>query len=194
MENNVLDGLDPIHAKIAVWKSDGKLAGPVEIARGDSEEREFIILKAPAELLGDNQKRWQTGIDNWIATQSDWRYHPPTEKCTSGGNLYVRIEQPADHQRIDNNDVDWEGEVVSDKKTERVELFVNGSSQQILSQSPWKSTIHLSDGVYTFKFKAKIEGGEETESGEIKIGVKKNWDEIAPTPTSTIILTPVPTL
>lgn len=195
VEGTVPDGPDPIHTKLSVCKSDGKLAGPVEIAKGDTEDREFIILKSPTILSSADKTRWQIGFDAWISTQSDSRYHPPTESCQNSGDLLVRAKQPADHSRIDSNDIDWEVEVISDKKINAVELFVNGSSRQILNQSPWKSTIHLDDGAYTLKFKARTEDGKEAESGEIHIGVKKNWDDppAGGTPSPTIIPTATPT-
>lgn len=192
IESTVPDGPDSIHTKITVCKSDGKLAGPVEIAKGDTEDREFIILKSPSALSDSDQIRWQTGFNSWIADQLDSRYHPPTESCQNADDLLVRIKNPQDHSRIDNNDLDWEAEIITEKKVNSVELFVNGESRQILSQSPWKSTIHLDNGAYTLKIKAKIEGGKESESGEVRIGIHKNWDEVAPTPTSTLAPSPTP--
>lgn len=196
IEGTVPDGPDPIHTKLAVCKSDGKLAGPIEIAKGDAEEHEFIILKAPSVLSAADQARWQAGFDAWIATQSDVRYHPPTEYCRGNDDLLVRVRNPQDHSRIDNNDLDWDVEVISDKKVNSVELLVNGVSRQIINQTPWKSTIHLYDDVYTLKFKARTEDGKEAESGEIHIGIHKNWDEPSPTPSLTSIPspTPIPTL
>lgn len=56
MEQSVPDGQDPVHVKIQVCKSDGKKAGLVEIAKGDTEEREFIVLKAPDQLPEADRK------------------------------------------------------------------------------------------------------------------------------------------
>lgn len=184
IDGAVPDGPDPIHTKLTVCKNNGKLAGPVEIAKGDIEDREFIILKSPASLQETDQKRWQDGIDAWISTQSDSRYHPPAENCDAGGDLIVKAKSPSDKSRINNNDLDWEVEIISNKKPDKVEIFVNGQTRQIMTSPPWKSTLRLDNGTYTLKFKARVEGGQEAESGEIKIGVNQEWNSsTTPTPT-----------
>ena len=189
IEGAVPDGPDPIHTKLTVCKNNGKLAGPVEIAVSDIEDREFIILKSPLSLPETDQKRWQEGIDAWISTQSDSRYHPPTENCDGGDDLIVKAKSPSDKTRINNNDFDWEVEIISDKKPDKVEIFVNGQSRQTLTSPPWKSTLHLDNGTYTLKFKARVEGGQEAETGDIKIGINQDWDAV-PTPTPTPTPTP----
>lgn len=195
IEGTVSDQSDPIHTKIAVCKSDGKLAGPVEIARGDTEEREFIVLKAPSLLGVADRERWQQGIDAWVATQTDSRYHPPTEACSSKDDVIIRLKQPSDQTRINTNNLDWEADVISAQKPEKVELFANGTSRQTLTQPPWKSTLNLSDGTYVLKVKARIEGGKEAESSEVKIGINRDWNAPpagGPTPTMTPSPTPTP--
>lgn len=197
IDGTVPDGTDIIHENIAVCKRDGKLGSPVDIAKGDTENKEFIVLRAPAELPDADRAKWQEGIDAWIAGQGDVRYHPPTELCSSTDDAVLNIKQPSDHARL-SNDIDWEVEVVSGgKRTEQVEMFVDGASKQTLTSAPWRSTIHLSDGIYELKFKARLEGGKEVDR-TIKIGVNRNWDEAptpTPTPTSkpTATPTPVPT-
>ncbi|MBI2309484.1 transglycosylase domain-containing protein [Candidatus Collierbacteria bacterium] len=190
MEQSIPDGQDPIHVKIPVCKSDGKKAGPVEIAKGDTEEREFILLEAPKELLEADRKKWQEGIDAWIAGQGDNRYKPPTEQCSSGEEAVIKVKQPQDQTKINNNSFDWEVEVVTGKKIDKVEVFVDGQSRQTLTSSPWKSTLNLPNGSYKLKFKATLEGAKEFESGEIKIGVNQEWNQ---SPTLTPTLTPTPT-
>lgn len=171
IEGTVPEGPDVIHRKLAVCKADGKLATSVAVARGDTEEREFIFLQASSSLSAEERKRWQDGIDAWRATQSDQRYNPPTETCGTNDDVLVRVKQPDNESRISDNDVDWEIEVISDKRPDKVEIFVDGISRQMLTQPPWRSTINLPDGAYVLKFKARVEGGKESESNEIKIGV-----------------------
>lgn len=182
IEGTVPAESDPIHTKISVCKSDGKLAGPVEIARGDAEDREFIVLKAAESLPDQGRKRWQDGIDAWIAAQTDSRFKIPTEHCSNSNDVLIKVNQPGDQTRINSNSVDWEVEIISGKKPEKVEIFVDGSSRQTLIEGPWKSTVNLPDGTYKLKFKARVEGGKEAESGEIKIGVNRDWNQ-SPTPT-----------
>ena len=193
IEGAVPDGPDSVHTKLTVCKNNGKLAGPVEIATGDIEDREFIILKSSTSLPEADQKRWQEGIDAWISTQTDSRYHPPTENCDGGDELIIRAKTPSDKSRINNNDLDWEVEIISSKKPDKVEIFVNGQTRQILTSPPWKSTLRLDNGTHTLKFKARVEGGQEAESGEIKIGVNQDWNS-SPTPTPTPPPTPTPKL
>lgn len=188
MEQSVPDGQDPVHVKIQVCKSDGKRAGPVEIAKGDTEEREFIILKAPDQLPEADRKKWQEGIDAWIAGQGDSRYKIPTEQCGASDEAVIKVKQPQDQTKINNNSFDWEVEVVTNKKIDKVEIFVDGQTRQTLTSSPWKSTLNLSNGSYKLKFKATLEGSKEFESGEVKIGVNQDWNQsftptIAPTVT-----------
>jgi len=191
-EGTIAEGQDPIHAKIAVCKNDGKLASPIDVAKGDTEEREFIVLKAPTQLGEADKKRWQDGFDAWISTQSDSRYYVPTEPCSSSAeDVLIKVKQPADQSRINSNNLDWEVEIISNKKPDKVEIFVDGLTAQTLTQSPWKSTLNLADGTYTLKFKARVEGGKEAESGDIRIGVNKDWNAVpTPTPTATVFPTP----
>jgi membrane peptidoglycan carboxypeptidase len=191
IEQSILDGQDPVHVKIQVCKSDGKKAGPVEIAKGDTEEREFIILKAPDELPEADRKKWQEGIDAWIAGQGDNRYKPPTEQCGTSDEAVIKVKQPQDQTKINNNSFDWEVEVVTNKKVDKVEVFVDGQTRQALTSFPWKSTLNLVNGSYKLKFKATLEGAKEFESGEVKIGINQDWNQSpSPTPTLTATLTP----
>lgn len=183
IDGTVPDGTDPIHVNLAVCKSDGNLAGPVEIAQGDTEQKEFIVLKAPTTLGKADQDRLQKGIDDWVSTQGDVRYHPPTGQCSSGNAAAISIKQPQDQSTISTNNVDWEGTVASSQSVKQVEILVNGASQQTLTQSPWKSTINLSDGIYTLKFRVTLGDGKTVDSSEIHIGVNRAWNATAtPTP------------
>lgn len=192
IDGTIPDGIDPIHTKIQVCKSDGKLAGPVEIAKGDAESKEFIVLKAPSGLTESTIQKWQEGIDEWIGTQEDGRYRPPTEKCESGDGLIVQAVTPTDQTRINNNDFDWEAKIITDKTINKVEIFVDGTSRQTLTSAPWRSNINLSDGTYTLKLKARVDGGQEAETDEIRIGINRDWDYQSPTPTPSPLPTATP--
>ncbi|MDP3994303.1 MAG: PBP1A family penicillin-binding protein, partial [bacterium] len=77
-------GEDPIHKKLKVCKNEGKLATPSDIAAGNYEEKEYFLFKEEDPTSGVGQpNRWQEGILNWLNTQSDTRYHPPTDYCGS---------------------------------------------------------------------------------------------------------------
>lgn len=193
IDGSVPDSSDPIHAKMTVCKADGKLAGPVEIAKGDTEDREFLVLKAPLTLPKADQDRWQKGIDDWAATQGYPRYRPPADHCGSTNGIVIQAKQPTDQTTITGtNNVDWEVSIASSSNPNKVEIFVNGITQQTLTQAPWRSTINLPDGMYTLKFKVRIDGGQEAESGDIRIGVNRPWNA-TPTPSPTVTVTPTPT-
>ncbi|MEJ2441316.1 MAG: hypothetical protein P8Y06_00110, partial [Patescibacteria group bacterium] len=75
-------GEDPVHVKLKVCKSDGKLATPSDIAAGNYEEKEYFIFKEEDPTAGPGDvNRWQEGINAWLETQGDSRYHPPFDYC-----------------------------------------------------------------------------------------------------------------
>jgi 1A family penicillin-binding protein len=94
-------GDDPVHVKLRTCKSSGKLATPIDIARGEFDEKEFFIFKEidPLAKTGEENK-WQKGIDEWILTQSDSRYRPPTEFCDSSNQIEIRFKEPSDLSQV----------------------------------------------------------------------------------------------
>lgn len=190
-------GNDPIHAKLKVCKSSEKLATQAQIANGDYDEKEYFVFIAPQVLASLTRDAWQRGIDEWISTQGDSRYRPPTELCEGGEELVVRVLKPTNESVLDTNEVEMQVEVFSDSSVEWVQIIVDGNVKDTLTSKPFKTTMYLDDGRYRLRFKARNSSGKVTESGELKIGVNMSWAEptptSAPTATPTIEPTPSPT-
>ncbi|MDO8488408.1 MAG: transglycosylase domain-containing protein, partial [bacterium] len=61
----------------------------------NGEQKEYFYFKEsdPFEKNGLNQ--WQAGIDAWLATQGDSKYHPPTgDGCNQSSQLWVTVAEP----------------------------------------------------------------------------------------------------
>jgi 1A family penicillin-binding protein len=173
-------GEDPIHAKLKVCRGENKRAPETKIARGDYEEKEYIILEA-ADPAGGDRNRWQEGIDAWIATQSDERYHYPKEYCGDSNSIVIQFSDPEDKARINSNSVEVKLKVVADQTMDKVELYVDGSKRETLVAKPYETVLSLSNGSHTLKARALDEKGNVAEA-EIKIGINQDWDYVEPTP------------
>ncbi|MGI6278525.1 MAG: transglycosylase domain-containing protein [Patescibacteria group bacterium] len=189
-------GEDKMHVLLKVCREENKLATPLDIERGNYEEKEFIIAEEE-DPYGSTNNRWQVGIDAWIGEQDDPRYRVPTEYCDGDSQVGVRIREPKDETTVDNefkvrvrplsvNDIDW------------VKIYVDGQEKQTLTKDPWEVRLVLSDGPYKIKAKMRDSAGKEAEA-EVRIGVNVDWDwEPEPTATPTSMITeeiePTPTL
>jgi len=182
---------DSIHRKLKLCRGQEKLATLVQIARGDYEEREYFVFKEDDPVSTDGVNRWQEGIDQWLATQTDSRYHPPTEYCGSEEEMVIRILKPKNEEQLNDNDVEVEVEVITANKIEKVEFYINDVFKDKLTSRPYRITFHLSNGTYTIKVKAYDEKGNQAEA-EVKIGVNVPWNW-QPSPTPTPTPTPMPT-
>lgn len=176
-------GEDPIHAMLKLCRGQEKLATPAQVARGDYEGKEYFVFKEDDPLSTDGVNRWQEGINQWLATQSDSRYHPPTEYCGDIGEIEVTIEEPAHEAQIDNNEVRVRGKVIATNKVVEIKIFINGElKEKIENSSKFDKIFTLTKGTYTIKVQAKDEKGKTGER-EAKIGVKvpPDWQP-SPTP------------
>jgi 1A family penicillin-binding protein len=181
---------DPIHTKLKLCRGQEKLATPAQIARGDYEEKEYFVFKEDDPVSTDGVNRWQEGINQWLAGQTDPRYHPPTEYCGSEEEMVVKILKPRNEEQVNSNDVEVEVEVIATNKIEKVEFYINDIFKDRLTSRPHKITFHLVDGTYTIKVKAHDEKGNQAET-EVKIGVNVPWNwQLSPTPTPTLTPTP----
>lgn len=195
-------GEDPVHVKLKVCKVSGKLATPVDIARGDYEEKEYFIFKENDPTAGPGGvNKWQEGIDNWLGGQTDERYRPPTEYCDSENKIDVRFLEPA-HKAQVNSSFRVKIEPISVHQIEKVELFVNGESKVVMTSPPYERDLTLPMGTYTLKARVKDAEGRQAESS-VNIGVNVPWDYspiptlsptplLSPTPSLSLTLTPAP--
>ena len=193
---------DPVHKKLKICKSQGKLATPVDIARGDFDEKEYFIFKetdpfakeGESSSAGSGQlNRWQKGIDNWVAKQTDSRYHPPTDYCDTSNQIYVGLISPADQSQVQTN-FTIKVEPVSMNDIVKVEIFINDESKKVITTPPYEVEESLPDGKYTVKVVVQDSKGNQG-SQEAKIGVNMPWNyNPTPTPSPTSTPTPTPTL
>lgn len=183
-------GEDPIHAMLKLCKASGKLATPVDIARGDFDLKEYFVFKEtdPTAVPG-GENRWQKGIDEWQATQTDPAYHPPTEFCDTGDQIEVRIKEPADQSQV-GSDFRVVVDPISANEIVFVEIYLNGEKKETLTSHPYERFFSLTDGLYTIKVRVQDSKGNIGER-EIKIGVNVLWDW-TPSPTPTPTLSPTP--
>jgi 1A family penicillin-binding protein len=189
-------GADNIHTKLKLCPGKNQLASETMVARGDFEEKEFIVLKE-TDPAGDSRNRWQAGIDAWVAKQSDERYHYPTEFCGETDEVVVQIEAPADRSQ-QTNDFTFRAKVVAGRAIKKVSFFADETEKKVLTVKPYEFTLHLDNGPHVLKVRAEDEAGNSGTS-EIKIGVNVAWDWLplspspSPLPSPSASPTPPPT-
>lgn len=177
-------GEDPIHVKFKICRTDGKIATPSDIAAGNYDEREFFIFKEkdPTAGLG-GENRWQKGIDEWLVTQPDSRYHPPSDYCGTGIPVNVEFINPRDQTSgLPNN---FTIKITADSTSDivQIELEIDGTKVRTFTGPPFEYAATLSDGVHTLRAKAKDANGKESDR-IITIGVNVPWD-YSPSPSPT---------
>lgn len=186
---------DPIHAMVKVCKSSGKLATEVDIAKGEYDEKEFVVL-TESDPLNKDKNSWQEAINAWLGGYSDGKYHPPTEYCDSSNEVVVKVKSPGDQQNFDGSTVKLEVDTTTSYEIDRIEVFVDGA----LYPPAFAGTERLRDaeitglkkGKHTLRIKVIRKDGKSGESGDIRIGTGgTKWDEPDPTPVPTA--TPLPT-
>jgi 1A family penicillin-binding protein len=185
-------GDDPVHVKLKVCKNDGKIATPADIASGNYEEKEYFIFKEEDPTSGGGPNKWQEGILNWLSTQSDPRYHPPTEYCGATNPLSIDFDTP--HDKDSNLSSSFEVRLRADSTSDikEVSLDVDGSLFRTFTKPPYTANLSLDKGVHKLKARAKDQDGHQSERG-ITIGVGVAWDYVPPTPTPSLIPTPTAT-
>lgn len=186
-------GDDPIHTKLKLCRGQDKLATPAQVARGDFEGKEYFVFKEEDPVSTDGKNRWQDGINEWLATQGDSRYHPPSDFCGSEQEVAVIIKEPNHHQQVNSNDVAVKADVVSSNRIEKVEFIVDEVVKDETSSRPYEKVFNLTNGPHAIKIKARDDKGNQSEA-EVRIGVNVPWDW-QPSPTPTIASpTPTPTI
>lgn len=173
---------DPIHHKIKFCRGQDKLATAMDIERNEFEERE-VITPTEDKVLG-NLPSWKEQNTAWANSQGDSKFKVPTEYCESSDELIVRLDNPGDKSNISGNEVTVEGRVISSKTVDKVEVYVDGTKRETLTERPYKTTLSISSGKHKIKIKAYLSDGKTGESGEVSIGVGGiAWDYVEPTPT-----------
>ena len=181
--------IDSVHKKLKLCKSSKKLATPVDISRGDFEEREFFAFFEDDPTGGENGVNlWQKGIDEWVQKQTDERYHPPKDYCDSVDEISVEFIEPIDRATLTANDVMIKVKAITAASVSKLEIFVDGTSRANFTGPPYEVTVFLSDGVHSIKAVMEDARGKKSER-EIRIGVNSPWEV---TPTASPSPTPQP--
>ncbi|MBU2036252.1 MAG: PBP1A family penicillin-binding protein [Patescibacteria group bacterium] len=181
-------GEDSIHVRLKVCKNDGRLATPADISSGNYDENEYFTIKEEDPTAGSGgENRWQKGVLDWLSTQSDGRYHPPTEYCGQVNPINVEFDYPTDRTSDLPNDFTIKLRADSTSKIVQIELEIDGVKERAFDGPPFTYKVNdLSDGVHTIRAKAKDQDGNESDR-QITIGVNTSWDQSpSPSPTSTL--------
>lgn len=174
----------PIYKKLKISKSNGKLANPIEIASGAYDEKEYIVFAENDPVSTDGKNRWQEGIDEWLKTQSDPKYHPPTETSSErSDNVVMNINDPQDHEEYDDHDVKVAGEAFSQNTIKEIIVEIDGLEMDKVSDTNnYSRVFNLNTGPHRIRMTAKDSAGRET-TGEVNIGVNVAWDTaVSPSP------------
>ena len=164
-------GDDPVHVKLKICKADGKLATPADIAAGSYDEKEFFIFK----------EEDPPGILNWLSSQADSKYHPPTDYCETANPVNVEFVNPQDQTQVGNS-LTMEVKADSTADIVKVDFYKDGAGNPFntFNSPPYRSDLNLADGVHTLRAVAKDSNGRESER-IITIGVNGPWNP-SPTP------------
>lgn len=173
---------DPIHAKLKLCRNESKLATPIDVEHGEYDEKEYFVLEGydPYEGL------WQEGIQEWLATVGDERYHPPTEYChSSSSGLVVQFQEPSDKQRFDDETVNIRIKVTSND-LKFLKLQVDGVTEKEFTSKDVETTITRPKGSYELRAWAENNDGSGAET-TVRIGIGQDWnaDLISPMPSPT---------
>jgi 1A family penicillin-binding protein len=173
-------GNDPVHLKLKVCRSEGKLATPSDIVGGNYEEREFLLLREDDPLGSDGVNRWQDGINAWISTQPvNEMYFPPTDYCSGGVPINVEFETPRDRDSNLPNTFNIRVRIDSINEIEEVYFEIDGTKIKTFSNPPYSFDVNLEKGVHNLRAVAKDKEGKESDR-RITIGVQVDWDYTPP--------------
>ena len=135
--------------------------------------------KTPAQVAridaANGQNKWQEGILSWLGTQTDPRYHPPTDYCGTQNPVNVEFFTPKDKTSNLPNKFSIEVRADSTSEVTQVELYVDGTRIRTFNSKPFKEDATLENGVHTLRAVAKDANGKESDRG-ITIGVNTAWD------------------
>lgn len=174
---------DTIHLKLKICRSDGKLATPFDINQGNFDEKEYFVFKEEDPTAAkDGANKWQEGILNWLNTQSDSRYHPPTDYCGTQNPISANFITPTDQTSNLPNQFDIKFKADSTSDITKIEFYVDGTKIRSYDAPPFEYLgYNLTDGTHQLMIKVFDSAGHQAESS-IRIGVNTPW-EVTPTPT-----------
>ena len=167
---------DPIHKKIKVCKGQtDKLAGILQVAQGNYEEKEVIYIRESDPLT--DKDLWQKAIDGWISRQADDKYKVPTEYCEASEGIDVQITSPGDKSRVDGETVTIRFEVSSDKEIDWAKLYIDDVEETKFESLPYLiENMILADGQHTIRVLARDVDGRESDRVH-EFGMNEDWSE-----------------
>jgi hypothetical protein len=134
----------PIYQTLKLSRKDNnKLANSVEVNKGEYDSKKFIVFTESDPVSGDNKNRWQEGIDAWIATQGDSKYHPPKDTYSGGEEIVVAFREPDERAQVNSNDVSFKIEASSMHSILKVEIFVDGDKKKERSEAKFTETLNI---------------------------------------------------
>ena len=166
------------------WHDGNKLASSVEIARQEYDSKQYVIFTEKDPVSTDGKNRWQEGIDAWVASQPDFKYHPPSEIYQGNETIGVSITQPGDNSQINDNNVKVEALAGSVHDISKMELFLDDQLVKTTSDKKFNETITISNGSHSIKIRATDSQGNSAES-EIHVGINQPYASPTPSPTPT---------
>jgi penicillin-binding protein 1C len=187
--------VSPLYKRLKISKANGKLANDVEIKSGNYDEKDFIVITENDPISVDGKNRWQEAINAWAQSQSDEKYHYPTETSdASADSVIVSIKSPSDKSTISSGNLTIQAKITSLNSLKNLKIYLNGSEIKNFDgdKKEIDETVSLSDGVYELRIRAVNEKDKTGESA-IKFGVNKPWDATTPTPTQSPTPTNTPT-
>ena len=153
--------------------------------------QEYLVFKEDDPVSTDGKNRWQDGINAWIATQSDPKYHPPGDAKFDDGSgsssptptneneVKVEISKPGNDSKFDTSSgdqkVDVETKIEAQKPIALVEFWVNDNLVFSRSDGPFNFSYYLpknSTGDYIFLVRAYNSQGNTGES-QVKVTAQK---------------------
>lgn len=165
-----------IYQKLKVSKKDNtKLANDIDIAAGDYDEKDFIVIKENDPTSDGTRNRWQEGIDAWMDKQPDPMYHPPRDTAQADENrVVVRIKKPDDKTKTDSNTLDVEATSKAVKDIKRMELYVDDNLKTKVENNSLTETLNLDTGIHKIKVKA-YDTADHSGDSEIQVAVKTDF-------------------
>ncbi len=192
----VIDGTlpslpDPVHTNLKLCRGQNKLASEADLARGEFDQKEFIVMKEDDPVSTDGVNRWQQGIDNWVAGQGDARYKIPTENCDSTNDVFIDFDPNIDHQNFSGTEVELKLKTATDGDMDKVEIYVNDALKTTLRDRPYQTKLVLDPGKYKIYARAYRKDGKTGTTPDKRIGVGGvNWDQADASPTPSPTPTP----
>jgi membrane carboxypeptidase/penicillin-binding protein PbpC len=176
-------GPDTVHTNLKICKSDGKLATPSDVAANNYDTKEYYVFKEedPTAASGGENK-WQQAILDWENTQSDYKYHPPTDYCGTANPVNVDFQSPHDQDGNLNSSFDIRVSASSTTSITGVDFYIDGNQIGSVNSLPYQiNSGNLSNGNHQIRAVAKDSNGKSSDR-TINIAVGTGYNS-SPSPT-----------